>query len=82
MTGLPVPGFETGGMAWFTDLTVADPYYILPVASSMGILALFEIGSRMGVQNAQAEGMKNVFRVLAIVTVPLLARLPAVSCIP
>ncbi|KAI1432276.1 hypothetical protein GGR50DRAFT_675475 [Xylaria sp. CBS 124048] len=27
---IPVPGLETGGAAWFTDLTVADPYYILP----------------------------------------------------
>lgn len=32
MAALPVPGFETGGFAWITDLTVADPYYVLPVA--------------------------------------------------
>lgn len=30
MASLPVPGLQTGGMAWFTDLTVADPYYLLP----------------------------------------------------
>jgi YidC/Oxa1 family membrane protein insertase len=32
MAALPVPGFETGGFAWMTDLTVCDPTYITPVA--------------------------------------------------
>ncbi|POS77124.1 oxidase assembly protein 1 [Diaporthe helianthi] len=31
MTSLPVPGLETAGTLWFTDLTVADPYMILPL---------------------------------------------------
>ena len=33
MTTLPVPGLSTEGWAWFTDLTVSDPYYILPMAT-------------------------------------------------
>ncbi|KAI0135907.1 60Kd inner membrane protein-domain-containing protein [Daldinia grandis] len=33
MAALPVPSLETGGLAWFTDLTVHDPYYILPITS-------------------------------------------------
>ena len=28
---LPVPGWEHGGLAWITDLTVSDPYYIIPL---------------------------------------------------
>lgn len=28
---LPVPGLEHGGLAWITDLTVSDPYYIIPL---------------------------------------------------
>jgi YidC/Oxa1 family membrane protein insertase len=32
MAALPVPGMETGGFAWLTNLTVADPYFIMPVA--------------------------------------------------
>lgn len=31
MANAPVESFHTGGIAWFTDLTIADPYYILPV---------------------------------------------------
>ena len=34
MAELPVPGLDTGGFLWLTDLTVADPTYILPVAAS------------------------------------------------
>ncbi|KAI1480331.1 60Kd inner membrane protein-domain-containing protein [Daldinia eschscholtzii] len=33
MATLPVPSLETGGLAWFSDLTVHDPYYILPMTS-------------------------------------------------
>lgn len=32
MNAIPVPRLEDGGFLWFTDLTVADPYFILPVA--------------------------------------------------
>ncbi|KAK7749661.1 hypothetical protein SLS53_000239 [Cytospora paraplurivora] len=33
MGTLPVPGLETAGTLWFTDLTVADPYMVLPCRS-------------------------------------------------
>jgi membrane protein insertase Oxa1/YidC/SpoIIIJ len=33
MANLPVPQFLVGGTAWFPDLTMADPTYILPVAA-------------------------------------------------
>lgn len=29
----PLPGFLEGGLGWVTDLTLADPYYILPITS-------------------------------------------------
>ena len=32
---MPVPGFLTGGLWWFTDLTVPDPYFILPAVSGL-----------------------------------------------
>lgn len=34
MAALPVPGLETQGFWWFTDLTVSDPLYILPCIST------------------------------------------------
>ncbi|KAK3403378.1 60Kd inner membrane protein-domain-containing protein [Sordaria brevicollis] len=34
MAALPVESLETGGTLWFQDLTVADPYFALPIASA------------------------------------------------
>lgn len=32
---LPVPSWEFGGFGWITDLTVPDPYYILPIGMAL-----------------------------------------------
>jgi YidC/Oxa1 family membrane protein insertase len=40
---LPVPGLQNGGFGWVTDLSVADPYYILPIISSIANLLSFEV---------------------------------------
>jgi YidC/Oxa1 family membrane protein insertase len=37
MSKLPVPGLETGGTMWFYNLTIPDPYFILPMATA-GVL--------------------------------------------
>jgi YidC/Oxa1 family membrane protein insertase len=37
MANLPVPGLETGGILWFTNLTIPDPFFILPMATA-GVL--------------------------------------------
>lgn len=52
MCELPVPGMETGGILWFYDLTIADPYFILPVVTGAGTYFMFKVGQqqRMAVQ--------------------------------
>jgi YidC/Oxa1 family membrane protein insertase len=40
MCKLPVESFQTGGAMWFTDLTIADPYCILPVIATSSILLM------------------------------------------
>lgn len=32
MATLPVPGLDEGGLLWLKDLTLSDPYFILPMA--------------------------------------------------
>ncbi|KAG0331503.1 Mitochondrial inner membrane protein oxa1l [Podila horticola] len=76
MAHLPVPQFQDGGLAWFTDLTIADPTYVLPVASSLGFLAIMELGSEAG-GVAQPKAMKNVMRVMAVAMVPLTMNFPS-----
>jgi YidC/Oxa1 family membrane protein insertase len=37
------PSFQEGGILWFQNLSVADPYYILPILSALTLLAATEI---------------------------------------
>ena len=37
MAKLPVPGMENGGALWFHDLTIPDPYFILPVTTALAL---------------------------------------------
>ena len=43
MATLPVPGFDNGGCLWFYDLTVSDPYYILPLITSWAYYYAFKV---------------------------------------
>lgn len=45
-----VPSMTVGGALWFTDLTVADPYYLLPITASALFLLTVELGAADGMQ--------------------------------
>lgn len=79
MAELPVPGLVDGGLAWFTDLSQKDPYYVLPVVSAAGMLAVLEAGSEVGAATPQSKNLKNLFRGLAVVMIPFTAWMPSVS---
>lgn len=38
--------FRTGGLFWFQDLTIADPYFLLPVAYVLTMMASQELSIR------------------------------------
>jgi YidC/Oxa1 family membrane protein insertase len=40
---LPAPAFKDGGAFWFTDLTIADPTYMLPIIFGLTIHLTFRI---------------------------------------
>lgn len=72
-----VPSFKEGGALWFTDLTTADPYFILPVMSGLFTLATIELGAMDGMQGQPMIGkMKMFFRGFAVLIVPLTATFP------
>ena len=64
--------FRTGGLFWFTDLTVADPLFILPVAYVLTMMASQELAMR----NTVAQ-QKHIMRFMPLVFGFLLARFPA-----
>ena len=43
MAYLPVPGLDTGGLLWFSDLTLSDPLFILPVATAAVYATTFKV---------------------------------------
>ncbi|KAI9351136.1 60Kd inner membrane protein-domain-containing protein [Zopfochytrium polystomum] len=78
MAELPVPGFETGGILWFKDLTVADPTYLLPIVATTTMLVVLEAGmAAQASSGSQARTMKNVFRFMTVIFIPLMASMPA-----
>ncbi|XP_033626887.1 mitochondrial inner membrane protein OXA1L-like [Asterias rubens] len=76
MASLPVESMTQGGMLWFTDLTTADPYFVLPVLASLSMLAVIELGGEAGVSNAQMQKMKNVFRIMPFAILPFIISMP------
>jgi YidC/Oxa1 family membrane protein insertase len=63
----------TGGMLWFPDLTIPDPYVIMPVLSAGTFLLMTEVGKDQMMASDPVRGrtMVNVFRALAVAMVPL-----------
>lgn len=43
MSELPVPGLENGGFLWLKDLTMADPYFILPLMTGLAFHVTFKV---------------------------------------
>lgn len=78
MSYLPVESMKTGGALWFTDLTAADPYYALPVICAATMLLTIETGADAGMSanTDQMSTMKNVFRGMCLIMVPLTYHFP------
>lgn len=74
--GTYFPEFMTGGTLWFTDLSVADPTYALPVFSGVTFLLLTELGSSQ--VNMQNPWFKIALRGISLLAIPLSSTLPSV----
>ncbi|XP_048475406.1 mitochondrial inner membrane protein OXA1L isoform X2 [Rhincodon typus] len=76
MAYLPVPSLQTGGLWWFTDLTAADPFYLLPVIVTGTMWGILELGAESGVDNPNLRTMKTVFRIMPLVILPFTISFP------
>lgn len=72
-----MPSFSEGGALWFTNLTIADPYYISPLLSSASFLLTVELSAVDGMQpGQQSQNMKWGLRALGVAMVPMTASFP------
>ncbi|CAH1179246.1 unnamed protein product [Phaedon cochleariae] len=82
MTNVPVDSLRTGGLYWFTDLTLPDQYFLLPIITSATLYATIELGTdtaKLSSQNMQL--MKYVLRGLPLVVLPFTVNFPgAILC--
>ncbi|QSZ31226.1 hypothetical protein DSL72_000789 [Monilinia vaccinii-corymbosi] len=51
MSEVPVPGLLDGGILWFYNLSIPDPYFILPLATSTILHFVLKKGGETGVSN-------------------------------
>ncbi|KMY98889.1 mitochondrial inner membrane protein OXA1L [Drosophila simulans] len=78
MANAPVESMRDGGLFWFTDLTMADPYYLLPLITSATLYLTIEIGTDSArLSAANMNTMKYVLRALPIVIFPFTMNFPA-----
>jgi YidC/Oxa1 family membrane protein insertase len=64
--------FTSGGLLWFQDLSVHDPYYILPIISAVSMLAASEITSK-----SVDPQQRWMMRILPVVFTVFLLNFPA-----
>ncbi|XP_018351155.1 PREDICTED: mitochondrial inner membrane protein OXA1L [Trachymyrmex septentrionalis] len=75
MANLPVESLKDGGFLWLKDLTVYDPYYIMPILTSVTMFITIELGTDG--TNIHAMGaMRHVIRVLPFVALPFMMHFP------
>lgn len=60
------PGFSTGGTLWFHDLTVPDPYYILPLISAATLFTTMKLGIETGASPNQLGPSTRLFMQIGI----------------
>ena len=66
------PTFTSGGILWFQNLSVHDPYYILPILSAVTMLAASEITAK-----SMDPQQRWLMRLLPVVFTVFLLRFPA-----
>ena len=80
MANAGLPDFTTGGIAWFTDLTAPDPYYVLPILSSAATLATLQVGEfGMPEKTGFAKGFISAIKLATPLIVWFTSSFPAVG---
>ncbi|KFZ13286.1 hypothetical protein V502_06702 [Pseudogymnoascus sp. VKM F-4520 (FW-2644)] len=77
MGKLPVPGLETGGVLWFQNLTIADPYFLLPLAAAGVLHMVLRQGGEAGTSTMSANTTKLLSYGFPVVSFVVTSFLPA-----
>ncbi|XP_068164207.1 mitochondrial inner membrane protein OXA1L isoform X2 [Antennarius striatus] len=76
MANLPVPSLQTGGLFWFTDLTIADPYYMMPLIVTGSMFLLIRLGGDAGVRNPSLPSPTVMATGISLIILPFIFNFP------
>lgn len=77
MANLPLESMMSGGLFWFHDLTIPDPYYLLPLFTSVSLYMQIHIGADgMSTQNFGPIG-KTVMKAMPVLLFLFTMNFPA-----
>ncbi|CAG9566040.1 unnamed protein product [Danaus chrysippus] len=77
MANCPVESMMHGGMWWFTDLTVPDQFFILPLITSATMWATIELGVDGGrLEASNMQMMRYFLRAIPIIMIPFTINFP------
>ena len=71
LANLPLESMETGGLSWFSDLTIPDPYYGLPLILAGSTFLQIKLGADgMNVAALGRGGQSSTFVKLFMYGIP------------
>lgn len=80
MANAPVESMKHGGFLWLQDLTIHDPYYVMPIVCSITMYITIEIGAD-GTNIKTMGVLRYVLRAVPFVILPFMIHFPGVSII-
>lgn len=80
LCALPLEQLHWSGVSFLPDLTVADPFYVLPIAAAVLMNVQLSVGASDMAATADrttAAHMINAFRVVSVISIPLMGQFPS-----
>jgi len=77
---LPLEQLHWSGVSFLPDLTIPDPYYVLPIVSAVLMNVQLKVGAADMAATADrttAAHMINAFRVVSVISIPLMGHFPS-----
>uniref|UniRef100_A0A2S2QAF8 Mitochondrial inner membrane protein OXA1L n=1 Tax=Sipha flava TaxID=143950 RepID=A0A2S2QAF8_9HEMI len=85
MAMLPLESFKYGGLWWFTDITMPDQYFVLPIVTVITLGITLELGADIGKLTSSNAGfgkyLKYGVRVIPLIVFPFIVNFPCAVCL-
>ena len=76
---LGLPSLQAESFLWMSDISAADPYYVLPTTASILLFGAIHFNMSPEAMTPQMRQILPVFKILPIAFLPISVTLPAVS---